>query len=90
MFTESQPKINFEDGFDVHAAAARWTASHREATEQLLGAYQSTVDRLADAHVKRARAVDVPAVVTIAETQATLSRDVADAYVRSVRKLLEP
>jgi hypothetical protein len=30
------------------------------------------------------------AIQTLAETQAGLSRDLADAYVRSVRKLLAP
>jgi hypothetical protein len=74
---------------DVHALMARWTESRRQATERLLDVYQKSVEQLTDAQVRTARTVDVPAVITIAETQATLSRDVADACVRSVRKLLE-
>jgi hypothetical protein len=79
-----------EDSFDIQSVVAQWSASQREATDRVLDAYQTTVERLADAHVERARAVDVPVVTTIAETQASLSRDAAEAYVKSVRKLLEP
>jgi hypothetical protein len=79
-----------EDRFDIQSVVAQWSASQREATDRFLDAYQTTVQRLADAHVERARAVDVPAVTTMAETQASLSRDVAEAYVESVRRLLEP
>jgi hypothetical protein len=75
---------------DVQALMAQWSASHREAADHVLDLYQETVGRLADEYVERARAADLPAVVAIAETQATLGRDVADAYVRSVRRLLEP
>jgi hypothetical protein len=89
MIAESHAKASADDRYDVHSVAERWNASQREATDRLLELYQKTVVRLADAHVSRARAVDVPVVVTIAETQATLSRDVCDAYVKSVRKLLE-
>jgi hypothetical protein len=39
--------------------------------------------------VRTARAADNPMLITIAETQANLSRDVTDAYTASVRKLLE-
>jgi len=81
---------NMEGDFDIQSVVASWSATQREATDRFLEAYQTTVGKLADAHVERARAVDVPAVTTIAETQASLSRDVADAYVRTVRKLLEP
>ena len=90
MSSEPPTNVTLEDRIDPQAVITRWSASHREATDRLLDFYQKTVGRIADAHVKRARAVDVPAVVTIAETQADLSRDVADAYCKSVRKLLEP
>jgi alpha-D-ribose 1-methylphosphonate 5-triphosphate synthase subunit PhnL len=76
-------------GFDVHALAARFTASHRQAAERVLDVYQKTVGQVADALVRSARVTNLPAVVTIAETQAALSRDTADAYARSVRSLLE-
>jgi hypothetical protein len=39
--------------------------------------------------VKTARWVDLPGVVTIAEAQAAMSRDVAGKYVSTARKLLE-
>jgi hypothetical protein len=87
---ETQTQGSAEHLVDVQALMARWSASHRDAVDRFLDVYQETVGQLAEAHVERARAVDLPGVVTIAETQATLSRDVADAYVRSVRKLLEP
>ncbi|MDX6465483.1 MAG: hypothetical protein QOI27_523 [Gaiellaceae bacterium] len=89
MSTETPFNLDIEDLFDVHAFAARCSASQRDAADRLLDLYQDAVVRLADAHVSRARAVEIPAVVAVAETQAALSRDVADAYVRSVRKLLE-
>jgi hypothetical protein len=89
MITDTHADGKLEDRFDVRSVAASWSASHREAADRLLEAYERTVERLADAHVKQARSVDLPAVATIAETQANLSRDVAEAYVRSVRKLLE-
>jgi hypothetical protein len=83
------PQGNFEDRFDIHGMAASWNASGRQATEHLLDLYQKSVERLADTHVQTARAVDNPTLITIAETQAALSRDVADAYATSVRKLLD-
>jgi hypothetical protein len=90
MISETYANGKLEDRFDVQSVVARWSASHREAADRILDAYETTVGRLADAHVERARAVELPAVTTIAETQASLSRGVAEAYVRSVRKLLEP
>jgi hypothetical protein len=89
MSTETPSNLDFEDLFDVRAFAARWIASHRDAADRFLDLYQNTVVQLADAHVSTARAVELPAVIAVAETQAALSRDVADAYVRSVRKLLD-
>jgi hypothetical protein len=68
---------------------ARLTASSREAAEHVLEVYQQTVGQFADAHVRSAHVMNLPAIVTIAETQATLSRNTADAYVKSVRNLLE-
>jgi hypothetical protein len=87
--TETTSQVNTEDRLDVRAMMERWTESRRKATERFLELYQTSVGQMADAHVKTARAVDLPAVVQIAETQAAVSRDVADAYVTSVRKLLD-
>jgi hypothetical protein len=89
MIADAQAKAHLEDRFDLRAVAARWGESHREAADRFLDLYQNAVGRFADEHVKRARAVDHPAVFAIAETQAGLGREVADAYVRSVRKLLD-
>ena len=89
MLTGHQTMVDLEDSFDPHALVARWSTSLREAAERLLDLYEKGVQRLADAHVNSARPAGLPAVTAIAETQATLSRDVADACVRSVRKLLE-
>jgi hypothetical protein len=86
---ETQSHIESEDRLGLQTMLDRWTESNRKATERFLEVYQKTVGQLADAHVKNARAVDLPAVVTIAETQAAVSRDVADAYVTSVRRLLD-
>jgi hypothetical protein len=86
---ETQSHTESEDRLGLQTMLDRWTESNRKATERFLEVYQKTVGQLADAHVKNARAVDLPAVVTIAETQAAVSRDVADAYVTSVRRLLD-
>ena len=90
MIFDTYATGNLDDQFDIQSVMATWSATQREATDRFLEAYQATVAKLADAHVERARTMDVPAFTTIAETQASLSRDVADAYVRTVRKLLEP
>jgi hypothetical protein len=87
--SETTTQVNLEDRLDVQALLARWAESSRKATERYLDLYQKSVGQIADAHVKSARAVDLPAVVTMAETQAAVSRDVADAYVTSVRRLLD-
>jgi hypothetical protein len=87
--SDTQTHVDLEDRLDVHALLASWTESRRKTTERFLDLYQKSVGQLADAHVKTARAVDLPAVVTIAETQAAVSRDVADAYVTSVRRMLD-
>jgi hypothetical protein len=89
MAAETHTHVNPQDLFDVQALAARWTASSREATERVVDSYEKTVAQLADAHVRWAHATNLPAVVTIAETQASLSRDTADACVKSIRNLLE-
>jgi hypothetical protein len=87
--SDTQTHVDLENRLDPRALLANWTESSRKATERFLDLYQQSVGQLADAHVKTARAVDLPAVVTIAETQAAVSRDVADAYVSSVRRMLD-
>ena len=87
--TDMHSPSDLGDRFGVQTMLDRWTESSRQATERFLDVYQKTVGQLADTHVKTARAVDLPAVVTIAETQAAVSRDVADAYVTSMRRLLD-
>jgi hypothetical protein len=87
--SDMQTPTDIADRFGVQTMLDRWTESSRQATERFLDVYQKTVGQLADVHVKTARAVDLPAVVTLAETQAAVSRDVADAYVTSVRRLLD-
>jgi hypothetical protein len=89
MTAETRTHVNPEDHFDVHGLMARWTASSRQAAERLLDVYEQTVGQFAEAHVQSARQTNLPAIVTLAETQATLTRNTADAYVRSIRNLLE-
>ena len=87
--TDAQSHGDSDDRFGAQTLLDRWTESSRQATERFLDVYQKTVGQLADAHVKTARAVDLPAVVSIAETQAAVTRDVTDAYVTSMRRLLD-
>jgi hypothetical protein len=79
----------FDDLFDMQAAAARWSESGRQAAEHLLDLFQKSVGQLADTQLQTARSMADPTLVTFVESQAALSRDVVDAYVTSVRKLLE-
>jgi hypothetical protein len=89
MSTDTDPKRDFGDDFDLQSVMAGWSASYRDATDRLLELYEQAIGRIAETHVNQARATDITAVITLAETQATLSREIADAYVRSVRGLLE-
>jgi hypothetical protein len=89
MTAEQQSPLTFPDRLDVQAVLARWSDSRRKAAHTFLDLYERTVGQLAEAHVKSARAVDLPNVVTIAERQAEMGRGVADAYVTAARKLLE-
>jgi hypothetical protein len=89
MAPEAPTQLNAKDFFDVQALQSRWTESRRRAVNLCLDLYEKSVGQLADAHVKTARAVDLPGVVTLAETQAEMSRNVCDAYVSSARKLLD-
>jgi hypothetical protein len=74
--------------FDVEGALKQWTETARKATEGTLELYVKTVNQLADAEVKAAHATRLPIVVTIAETNAAVSRGLAGAYVAAARDLL--
>lgn len=89
MAADGTTHVNTDDMFNVHSVQARWSESRRKAANHILDAYEQAVGRLADAHVKTARSVDLPGVVTIAEAQAAMSRDVAGKYASTARKLLE-
>lgn len=77
------------DPFDAEAAATELTKTTLKATEDALELYGKTVDQLADVHVEVAEATKLPALVTIAETQAAVGREVAGTYVTVVRDLLK-
>jgi hypothetical protein len=89
MAAKAQAQFDPTQAFDLEAMMASWSASHRELANRVLAFYEKAVSHLTDAHVKTARAVDVPAVINIAETQAALTREMAETYVSSARKLLE-
>jgi hypothetical protein len=74
--------------FDVEGALKQWTETARKATEDTLELYVKTVDTLVDAEVKAAHATKLP-MVTIAETNAVVSRGIAGAYVAAARDLLK-
>jgi hypothetical protein len=76
------------DPFDVEGALKQWTETARKATEDTLELYVKTVDTLVDAEVKAAHATKLP-MVTIAETNAVVSRGIAGAYVAAARDLLK-
>jgi hypothetical protein len=88
MVTPPTTAAQVGDLFDVRRALTRWQAAGRKAVNDYLDFYSTSVDQLADVHVKSARAAKVPAFVTLAETNAAASRDVAEAYVTRLRGLL--
>jgi hypothetical protein len=77
------------DPFDVEGALKQWTDATRKAAEDTLDLYVKTVDELATAEVKAAKATKVPAWATIAEAHAGVSRDIAGTYAGTVRDLLK-
>jgi hypothetical protein len=89
MAAEGPTQFNATDTFDVQALYASWNESRSRAVNSFLDHYEKVVGQFADAHVKSAEAVDLPGVVTLAQTQAEMSRNVCGAYVDTARKLLE-
>jgi hypothetical protein len=77
------------DPFDFEGALKQWTDASRKATEDTLDLYLKTVDELATAEVKAAKATKVEALATIAEAHAGVSREVAGTYVSAVRELIK-
>jgi hypothetical protein len=77
------------EAFDIEGALKQWTETARKATEDTLALYVKTVDQFADAEVEAAQAIRLPIVATIAETNASVSRRIAGAYVTTVRDLLK-
>jgi hypothetical protein len=75
--------------FDFEGALKQWTDATRKATEDTLDLYLKTVDEFATAEVKAAQATKLPALATIAETHADVSRQVAGTYASTVRDLVK-
>ncbi len=75
--------------FDFEAAVKQWTEATRKVTEDMLDLYVKTVDEVATAEVKAAKASKMPALATIAEAHAAVSREVAGTYASTVRDLIK-
>ena len=75
--------------FDFEGAVQQWTDATRKATEDALDLYVKTVEEFATAEVKAAQASRIPALATIAQTHADVSREVAGTYAGSVRDLIK-
>jgi hypothetical protein len=78
-----------QDLIDLEGAVERWNAATRKAGNDCLDAYGKTVDQLADYGVKAAAATKFPGVTELAESQATLSRNLAETYITVTRDLLK-
>ena len=87
MATQTQTKTDGQ--YDVDGAVERWTEATRKAGSDYLDAYGKTVDQLADFGVKVAAATKLPVVTELAESQAKLSRSLADTYITVSRDLLK-
>jgi hypothetical protein len=81
----------FDPGFafDGQATVERWQQTALMLTHRYLDLYAATVGRLADAHVEAARATKLLALLPLAESQAAIWRECADAYVATVRGSIE-
>jgi len=75
--------------FDIEGALKQWTDATRKTTEDALDLYVKTVDEFAAAEIKAAEATKIPALATIAQTHADVSREVAGTYAGSVRDLIK-
>jgi hypothetical protein len=75
--------------FDFEGALKQWTDATRKVTDDTLDLWVKTVDELATAEVKPAKATNVAALATIAEAHAGVSREVAGTYVSAVRDLIK-
>jgi hypothetical protein len=69
--------------------AKRWTEASRKAGHDYLDLFEKTADQLAELEVRTAQATKLPALITIAETHASASREVTNAYVSAARDLLK-
>ena len=89
MTTTQTKNVKPQDLFNVDGVAERWSEASRKASHDYLDLYEKTADQLADLEVKTAQATKIPAVITIAETHASASREVTGAYVSALRDLLK-
>jgi hypothetical protein len=78
-----------QDQLDLESAVERWTEATRKVGNDYLDAYGKTVDQLADYGVKAAAATKLPVMTELAESQAKLSRNLADTYITVTRDLLK-
>jgi hypothetical protein len=88
MATTQTKNGKHQDLFNVDGAK-RWTEASRKAGNDYLDLFETTADQLADLEVKIAQATQLPALITIAETHASASREVTKAYVSGARDLLK-
>ena len=89
MTTTQTKTVKPQDLFGVDGVAERWSETSRKASNDYLDLYEKTADQLAELEVKTAQATKIPAVIAIAETHASGSREVAGAYVSALRDLLK-
>ena len=87
--SNSRTTTSTPDPFDYEGALKQWTDATRKATEDTLELYVKTIDELATAEVKAAKATEVAALATIAEAHTGVSREVAGTYVSAVRDLIK-
>jgi hypothetical protein len=73
----------------LEVAVQRWTEATRKAGNDYLDLYDKAVDQLTQLEVKTAAATKLPLVSQIADTHATLTREVTGVYVTAARDLLK-
>jgi hypothetical protein len=71
--------------YDYQAVMRRWQETARSVTHRYLELYVTVVGRLADAQVETTRAANLPALLPFVRIHATFQREVADAYVMTIR-----
>jgi len=80
----------FDTGFDqATELSARFAEAARKAGNRYLDSYEKAVDRMVELELELAGLTPQEWLKTLIQSQADLTREVADAYAKTARSLLK-